>query len=440
MAAAKAAIADKNWTEARRLLAPLVAENPRGAAAVLLARSELELGRPEVAAPLVAAFKAWRPRHVGARVLGARIHLASGSFDEAESEARAALELEPDHPAVPRLLERIAAGRAAAESERLVRLVDAQHVRARREGPTRELLAAARTLQRMRPGPDWTRDRLQATIAYFHHASDLRAALRNYDPHLIDISTRFDYIAWPRRIQQYVRGRSVLDVGCGFGGYGMGFLIAGTKSYTGLDPAMELDSSRAKNKRVRKWEDMGVTPRQIAEALPAIRLLQSSSEDTTFEETFDTIALHNVTEHLMSLDEVLRGLTRLCRRDSVVVFHHHNYYCWNGHHLAPNQPAQLDESDPRHQQVYDWRHIDLVPDLPEDHYIRTNLNRVRLDELREVTERYYEIERWDEVPSSPETLERLTPQVLDRVRGTVPDITERELSVNAVLAVARPKR
>jgi SAM-dependent methyltransferase len=301
------------------------------------------------------------------------------------------------------------------------------------------VLEAARALQRCDPGPDWTKDPRQATIAYFHHATDLEWALRNYDAHLVDVSTRFDYVAWPKRIQQYVRGKSVLDVGCGFGGFGMGFLIAGTASYAGLDPAMELDSSRAKNKRLRKWADMGVTPRQIADALPAIRLFQSSSEDKSFDETFDTIALHNVTEHLMQLEEVLSGLTRLCKPDTDLVFHHHNYYCWNGHHLPPNQPAQLDENDPKHQAVYDWRHINALPHLPDDHYIMTSLNRVRLDELKELTEKYFDIVRWDEILSSEQTLARLTPDVVERVRAVVPDITERELTVNAVFAVARPK-
>lgn len=437
--AAKTALAAKNWEQARQLLAPLVAEDPYGVPGFFLARAELELGRPEVAGPLVTAFRAHRPRHVGAAVLATRVHLAAGELDEAEKTARKGLELEPENAVLPRLLESIASARHAAEVSTYVDIIDNGYLAARLTGPTKEMVKAAKMVQMVVPGPDWARDKDQATVAYFRNATDVAAALRNYDPHLIDISTRFDYVAWPKRIQQYVRGRSVLDVGCGFGGFGMGFLIAGATSYAGLDPAMDLDSTRAKNKRVRKWDDMGVTPREIAAALPAVRLFQSSSEDKSFDETFDTIALHNVTEHLMQLEEVLSGLVRLCKPDTDVVFHHHNYYCWNGHHLAPNQPPQLDESDPKQQLVYDWRHINAVPDLPEDHYILNNLNRVRLDELRALTEKYFDIVRWDEIPSSQATLARLTPEIVERVRETVPDITERELSVNAVLAVARPK-
>jgi len=438
--AAKAALADRDWTSARRILAPMVAENPHGIGAFQLARAELELGRPEVAAPLVAAFRAWRPKHVGARVLAARIHLANGELDQAESEATAVLELEPERGGVRGLLDSISAARAVADVETHLQTIEEQYAAARRDGATPELLEVARAVQRVDPGPDWARDPRQATIAYFHFATDLDRALRNYDPHLIDISAQFDYISWPKRIQDYVRGRSVLDVGCGFGGFGMGFLIAGTAAYTGLDPAMDLDSSRAKNKRIRKWADMGVTPREIADALPAVRLIQSSSEDTSFDETFDTIALHNVTEHIRRLDDVIGGLVNLCKRDSHVVFHHHNYYCWNGHHLAPNQPKQLDEENPKHQLVYDWRHIDAVPTLPDDHYIMTGLNRVRLDELSATVGKYFDIVRWDEIPSGEPTLSRLTPEVVERVREVVPDITERELTVNTVFGVARPKR
>jgi len=439
MDAAKDALAAKDWNGARRLLAPLVAANPHGVGAFMLARAELGAERPEVAAPLVSAFRAWRPRHVGARVLSARIHLANGELEQAQAEARAAQDLDPDRGGIDALLDSIAAARDATDVDRLLAVVDRGLMDTRTTGPSAEVLRAAAALQRLEPGPGWTKDPRQAKSAYFHHATDLASAVRNYDPHLIEISCEFDYVTWPKRIQEYVRGRSVLDVGCGFGGFGMGFLVAGATAYTGLDPAMELDSSRAKNKRIRRWADMGVTPRDITDALPAIRLVQASSEDTTLDECFDTIALHNVTEHLMRLDEVLAGLARLCRPGSDVVFHHHNFYCWNGHHLPPNQPAQLDPDDPRHQLVYDWRHINAVDGLDDDHYIKTNLNRVRLDELRAVTERYFDIVRWDEIPSSDATLARLTPDVLDRVREAVPDISERDLSVNAVLGVARPR-
>ncbi|WP_322936474.1 methyltransferase [Nocardioides bizhenqiangii] len=444
--AGREALARGDHDEARRLLMPLVEETPAGPATIVLARVELAAARPDVALTVLDAFLGERPHHGGATLLRARAKLATGDFRGARIDAETAAALLPDPAAAGRVLTRIDKVRAGrsdtdvlAEARPLLAVVDAGYLEARRSGPTDVLRRAARELSAMDPGGDWTADPERAKVAYFSNATDPDEALRSYDAHLIEVSAEFGYITWPRRIQEHVRGRSVIDVGCGFGGFGMGFLVAGATSYLGLDPAMDLETSDAKNKRIRSWSDMGVTPREIAETLPAIRLVRGKSEDLSFDETFDTISLHNVTEHLQELDRVFAGLVPLCKPDTKLVFHHHNFYCWNGHHDAPNQPEQLDESLWIHRQIADWRHIDLVPSLPPYHQYLTDLNRIRLDELRAITERYFEVERWEEIPSSPSTIARLTPEILDRVRQTVPDLTERDLSVNVVLAVASPK-
>ena len=444
--AGREAFARGDHEEARKLLEPEVGESPAGPAAIVLARVELDAGRPDVALTILQTFLDARPQHGGALLARARARLATGDHAAARLDAETAAQLMPDPAAAGRLLVKIDKARAGerdqdvmAVARPLLAVVDAGYLDARRSGPTDELRQAAQKLAELKPVGDWTADAERAKVAYFSNATDVDDALRNYDADLIEVSAEFGYITWPRRIQEYVRGRSVIDVGCGFGGFGMGFLVAGATSYLGLDPAMDLDTTDARNKRIRTWSDMGITPREIAERLPAIRLVRGKSEDLSFDEKFDTISLHNVTEHLQELDRVFAGLVPLCKPDTKLVFHHHNFYCWNGHHDAPNQPEQLDESRWIHRQIADWRHIDLVPSLPSYHLYLTDLNRVRLDELRTVTEKYFDVEQWDEIPSSPSTLARLTPEILDRVRQTVPDLTERELSVNAVLAVATPK-
>lgn len=436
--AAKQAVAIKDWNSARTILAPLVAENPYGVPAFFLARAELELGRPEVAAPLVTAFRAHRPRHVGSAVLAARIRLATGDLEQAESLARIALDVEPDNGVAPRLLKRIAEAAVARDLAETIAAVDAHHHKARAGNPDLALFQAAERLRGVEPGPSWVRDTAQAKIAYFHHARDIGEALRNYDPHLIDVATRFDYLSWPKRIQQYL-GASVLDVGCGVGGLGIGYLVAGASSYTGVDPALELDSTRARNKRTRQWDDMGTTPRQITETIPAIQVIESAVEDHDFDTTFDTIVLQNVSEHLPNLDPVLARLTSLCHPQTEILFLHHNFYSWNGHKRQPRHPDRLDERDPEQQQVFDWRHIDAVPTLPEKHDLLVNLNRLRIDELRQTIDRHFEVKKWDEVPSDATTRARLTPGILDRVREVVPDITGRDLTVNIVFCVAGAK-
>ncbi len=446
LAASRTALRSGDHDEARRLLAPLVEEKPTGPATILLARVELKAHRPDVTVSLLDAYLKERPQHGGAMLLRARAKLASGDYRGARLDAETAAPLMGDPAAAARLLvkiDRVRSGdtdnAAMAHARPLLAVVDAGYLEARRSGPTDELRAAAQQLAELELAGDWTADPERAKVAFFSNATDVDSALRNYDAHLIEVSADFGYISWPRRIQEHVRGRSVIDVGCGFGGFGMGFLIAGATSYLGLDPAMDLETSDAKNKRIRTWSDMGITPREIAATLPAIRLVRGKSEDLSFDEKFDTISLHNVTEHLIELDRVFAGLVPLCKPDTKLVFHHHNFYCWNGHHDAPNQPQQLDESRWIHRQIMDWRHIDLVPSLPPYHPYLTDLNRIRLDELRAITEKYFEIEHWEEIPSSPATLERLTPEILDRVRQTVPDLTERELSINVVLAIATPK-
>ncbi len=436
--AAKKAVAVKDWDTARRLLAPLVADDPYGVPTFFLARAELELGRPELAAPLVTAFRAHRPRHVGSAVLAARVHLAAGSLEQAEDLVRTVLELEPDNAVAPRLLDRIEAAAVARELAGQIAIVDAHYLEARAGAPSPDLLQAAARLREIEPGPDWVRDTAQAKIAYLHHARDLGVALRSYDPHLIDVATRFDYLSWPRRIQDHL-GESVLDVGCGLGGLGIGYLVAGAVTYTGIDPAVELDSSRLRNKRARRWDDMGLTPRQVSEAVPALQVIPSTVEDHQFDRTFDTIVLHNVSEHVPDLDRILASVTTLCHPQTQVIFLHHNFYSWSGHKRQPRRPDQYDEKSAEHQQVYDWRHINAVPDLPDDHELIVNLNRLRLDELRDAIERHFTIARWDDDLSDDATCARLTPAVVERVREVVPDITERDLTVTNVFCVARPK-
>lgn len=436
---AKKAIADKDWGLARELLEPLVEHKSGSVASFFLARVAFSEGEYDNAARLLDKFQADRPHHTGAIILQARICLALGEFENAKTQAASVLENSPDHVMAAKVLHQAEVAISRIQAIPIIAEIDAAYLETRQIKPAPELRAAAEELSKFIPDKNWADDKVEATIAYFHFASDLDEALRNYDPHLIDVSVRHAYITWPKRIQHLVKGKSVIDVGCGFGGFGMGFLVAGADQYTGLDPVMKLDSTSAKNKRTRTWADMGVTPREIAAKMPAVRLFECIAEDMPVKETFDTIALHNVTEHLMQLDLVFQGLVGLCKPDTSIVYLHHNFYCWNGHHFSPSRPDQLDLSDPQHAKIHDWGHINLVSSLPDDHYWKTHLNRVRLDEIHAITEKYFNIEIWDEIPSLKATTDRLTPELVDRARQAVPDLTKREMLTNVVYCVARPK-
>lgn len=439
MAEAKEAMQRRDWDAARCILTPLAARKPRSVASFHLARIELETGATAAAETHLEAFMEARPFHPGALALKARLALLRGDTGKAATLVDKALANDAEHEGALRVRAQIDGALNAKAAALALETLNSGYLEARESGPDDSLLAAAETLAALPPGGRWNDDPTAAAIAYFNHATDLPAALRNYDPHLISASVEFDYITWPKRIQAHIRGGAVLDVGCGFGGYGMGFLIAGAKSYTGLDPVMQLDSTRTRNKRTRSIADLGVTPREISVSLPAINLIQGKLEDLTIDNTFDAISLHNVTEHLMQLEQVFSELALLCKDGAKLIYTHHNYYCWNGHHGNPAWPEQLDTSNPEHLRLCDWNHIEFAASAPEDNYVKTHLNRVRLNDIRAITERYFDIETWEEIGSSPSTLQRLTPEILSRVRNTIPDIEERELATNLVFCVAAPK-
>lgn len=285
----------------------------------------------------------------------------------------------------------------------------------------------------------WHLDGDQAKIAHFANAADEQVACANYHPYLIEKSAEFNYLTWPRHIGKYIRGRSVLDIGCGFGAFGTAFFASGAASYTGIDPQMPLDSTTVKNKRIRAKADLGMSPRDIMAACPDIRLMNCRFEELEGVERFDVVTLHNVTEHLHGIREILPSLKNLLADDGLLIFHHHNFYCWNGHHLRPNQPQQYDEKSPEQARIVDWNHIIVAPDMPEGHYFNQNLNQIRLDEIKQITEDNFDILVWEEVPSTPATLARFNEDILAKLQDFDPTLTPRDLRINAAFCVARVK-
>ncbi len=273
-----------------------------------------------------------------------------------------------------------------------------------------------------------------ANAAYFLYNDSGPDALKNFNPQLIARAVDFDYLSWPRRIRNHVRGKDILDVGCGTGLHAMGYVVVGVKTYTGLDPKIKLDSDRAKNIPKRRWEPFGWTPREMMEALPKVTLIPGTFEIMAPDQSFDVVVLHNTTEHLLNLEEVLQGVTERLRPDGQILYNHHNFYCWNGHHLAPKFVDDIDPADPEQRKYVDWAHLSFDP--PPDHYISRGLNRIRLDELRELTQCYFDIRVWEERPSTEKNgRRRLTPEILARC----PQYSERELTTQNVFCIADRK-
>ena len=144
--------------------------------------------------------------------------------------------------------------------------------------------------------------------------------------------------------------------------------------------------------------------------------------------------LHNATEHLIDIAGVFAQAAELLRPGGLLIFSHHNYYAWNGHHFAPKSVDAIDSSDEKQRKVLDWAHLDLDPELQT--YLATRLNRITRAELRKLTEEHYRIEEWLETESSQrQGIERLTDEI---VRKYAP-LTREDLATQTVFCVARVK-
>ena len=260
-------------------------------------------------------------------------------------------------------------------------------------------------------------------------------ARSTFAPALIRRTLEFEYIRWPKRLEPYVRGRDVLDVGCGMGLHGVGFIVSGARSYTGCDPALKLDSDVFKNQGTGQREPCGLTPRQLMLRLPQLRYVPGSTDDLPSDEQWDVIVLHNTTEHLICIEDAFASLNRRLRSDGLLIFNHHNFFAWNGHHLPPKSVAAIDPTDHRQQQVVDWRHLE--PDEELDAHLATRVNRISLDDLRALTDRHFVIAVWEEkLSNDTEGRSRLTPGILMQH----PSRTRRDLETQSVYCVARKRQ
>lgn len=123
---------------------------------------------------------------------------------------------------------------------------------------------------------------------------------------------------------------------------------------------------------------------------------------------------------------------RRLRPGGLLIFNHHNFYAWNGHHLAPKSVAAIDPADVHQRRTLDWGH--LQPDADLDVYLATRVNRITLDQLRALTEQHFAIIEWrEQLSNETEGRSRLTEDRLMRH----PSRTRRDLETQSVFCVAR---
>lgn len=257
---------------------------------------------------------------------------------------------------------------------------------------------------------------------------------RGFFPRIITRAFDYGYIGWPSKVREIVHGKSVLDIGCGPGLHGVGYLAAGATSYVGADPIIKLDKDRVKDLSRKTKAEFGWTPEEMNDLIPNWKVVPSTVEDLDPDMKFDLVTLHNVTEHLHGLEGAFKSAAAALKPGGKILYNHHNFYSWNGHHLPPKTVKQIDLTDESQSEMVDWGHVEYDP-APE-HYIARGLNRIRLDDIIALTESYFEIELLEEIQSSENVgAGRLT----DSIRARYPSLTDRDFLTQNLFCLARVK-
>lgn len=274
-----------------------------------------------------------------------------------------------------------------------------------------------------------------ARRAYWINNSDKPWRARAFHPDVFERAHAYGYMKWTNSVQEHIKGQSVLDVGCGPGLHGFGCLAAGAKSYLGLDPIIKLDRDRVKNLSAGSAKmAFGWTPSDLSDLFEPWEVRASAIEELPEDRVFDIAVLHNVTEHLHGIERIFEAIAVRLKPTGKILYNHHNFFSWNGHHLPPKVVGKIDLSDPAQREMVDWGHVEYDPS--PDHYISRGLNRIRLDELVALTKRLFDIEICEERPSRPETgLGRLT----DDIRHRYPYLEDRDFETQNLFCLAKVK-
>lgn len=274
-----------------------------------------------------------------------------------------------------------------------------------------------------------------ARRAYWINNADKPWRARAFHPDVFERAHDFGYMSWTNSVQEHIKGQAVLDVGCGPGLHGFGCLVAGAKTYLGLDPIIKLDRDRAKNLSANSAKmAFGWTPETLSNMFEPWEVQAAAIETLPEDRVFDIAVLHNVTEHLQQIEGIFESIALRLKPGGRILYNHHNFYAWNGHHQAPKRINQIDPTDPAQQEMMDWGHVEYDP-APE-HYISRGLNRIRLDDLIALTERLFDVEVCEERPSRPETgLGRLT----DEIRQKYPYLQDRDFETQNLFCIGTVK-
>lgn len=241
-----------------------------------------------------------------------------------------------------------------------------------------------------------------------------------------------------------LRGRRVLEIGCGHCWYAPEFLRRGATSFFGTDPYKNFDIDLVydyRGHRAGSWmnayQRAGMTMREFLGHYRNITLSHEPIEAIPVSEArFDAACMISVTEHLRHPRESFARIADLMAPGGYLYITHHNYYGWNGHHREPKFADEINLSDPSQQRVVDWNHLRRgLLNFDED--AGNYLNFIRLHELAAALQEFFTIEWWELQPS-PEARGggRLTPEI----RAALPQYYAEELTTEVAAYLCRRPR
>lgn len=263
------------------------------------------------------------------------------------------------------------------------------------------------------------------TLSYIIHNGPQKEKTVKSLVKIYDVACEIGHDKWPQQVSSLVRSKDVLDYGCGTTLYGAVLRAHGARRYVGIDPRVDLDRTSYRSRIEKKTVKRSISLNNI---LAIIDNLDYYGYDIQAEQQFDVILMHTVTEHLSDVDSTFARLSQFLRPGGQMWFLHDNFYGWAGHHLAPHSVRAFDPNNPDHQRYADWAHVSN--DINDDTF--GDLNRIRLDDLKTVTSKYFDIMEWKEIREKSPVSTRLTPII----RNKLMNYSDRDLLTKHVICCA----
>ena len=245
-----------------------------------------------------------------------------------------------------------------------------------------------------------------------------------------------------------VRGRRVIDIGCGKSYWLTLLLHSAGAVVTGVDTervtarhdlgkylAILKENGLERSLRTLCWDVLFARPyyKELAglgsEPLRwdnlDVRCVSAITLDEFPDATFDLAVSHEVFEHIADIPATLRALRRVLKPQALTYIYIHNFTSLSGgHHIAWKYP----DTEPS-ATVPPWDHLrgNRHPDIP------SWINRMREGDYRREFGKYFELVEW--IPFGQEGEGLLTPEI----RRELPDYSADELLTKGFIVIARPR-